>query len=121
MVRIITSKTDMSTFDVDEVIEIIEACADCSGEDIWLHANGGEPSLAIAVYCRLACIHYFQGMDGPMWESVGSHSEDIEFPYEGDIMLMAANAILPIEKAIEAAREFCNTYGRPTCIEWRDL
>lgn len=121
MVRITTSTTDLLTCNIDEVIEIMEACVGSPGEDIWLLANGGHPCLAAIVSGHLAVLHFFLNDNGDMYQSIGRHTEDIELQVNGEIMLMSSDAIIPVDKALDAARQFCNTFERPTCIDWRDL
>lgn len=79
------------------------------------------PCLAILINGTYACVHYFLNDEGDMWQSVGYGDKDIAFMSNGAKSDMPADSVISLDKAIECAKQFFETPGRPDCIEWREL
>lgn len=56
-----------------------------------------------------------------MWQSVGDGDKDVTFVINGGKSDLPADSVIPLEKAIECARQFYDTLDKPTCLEWREL
>ncbi|MCL1918885.1 MAG: Imm1 family immunity protein [Peptococcaceae bacterium] len=115
----------------DKVEQIIKKCAAtplndsvaAPLDDIWMGDEGKDyPCLAIFVNGEKACVHYFQSTE-ISYQSAG-HEEDegsTEF-YTGQCVWNAPNyTVIPLPSAIECAKYFLKSQGRPPCIEWNEL
>lgn len=89
-------------------------------DDIWFYLDAEYPCLSILVNGQYACVHYFLNNDD-ICQSVGYGSEDISFECNGEKSNVPADAIISLDLAIECAKQFFETHGKPTYIEWRKL
>lgn len=94
-------------------------CGPC--DDVWLWGDTEYPRLAILIHDKAACVHYFQNDAGDMWQSAGYGTEDVTFFMSGDACDMPANCVIPLDKAIECAKQFFDMAQKPDCIAWRAL
>ncbi len=90
-------------------------------DEIWLSENDDYPCLVILLNGDYACVHYFLNDQGDMWQSVGYGDKDISFVINGDRTDMPADCIISLDKAIECAKQFYDTFDKPSCIEWEEL
>ena len=90
-------------------------------DDLWISENTEYPCLSILINGNYACVHYFLDDEGDMWQSVGDGDKDVTFVINGGKSDLPADSVIPLEKAIECARQFYDTLDKPTCLEWREL
>ena len=90
-------------------------------DDIWISGEEEYPCLSVLVNGKFACAHYFLNDQGDMFQSIGYGNEDVIFETNGEKTDMPACAIIPLDLAIECAKQFFETNKQPMCIEWRDL
>ena len=56
-----------------------------------------------------------------MWQSIGYDNKDIAFESNGEKLNMPADAVISLNLALKCAKQFFETYKKPTCIKWRSL
>lgn len=92
-------------------------------DDIWISEKEADyPCLAILVNGDFACVHYFYNDSGDMWQSVGDCDHDVTFKVTGESPgIIPGDCVIPLDAAIKCAKEFFDTYQRPSCIDWEEL
>jgi len=129
------TRTDTLTvedfFDTQDVCNLDELVAVLSRRSEPLDSNAfsmapaqaSTPFLGIFVKGDRAVLNYI-AESGDCALSQGEPSCGITSFYEtraGGTMDVPTEAIVPIEVAVDAAREFFQTRARPTCVEWLAL
>ncbi len=114
-------KGDITITDTDEIITLILDLAEKGMNEIWISEdNTSYPALAVLVNGRYACLNYFGNDDGDMYMSRGTENVEVSFNPGGTEWVAPADAVLPINTAIDCIRQFCKNYKLPDCIEWQN-
>lgn len=84
------------------------------------------PCMAILVNGELANVTFFPSDGHPGFQSAGTdnNAEGYTVFYTNtpeEEIEINNDMIIPIEQAVQAAREFFTTKNRPSCIDWVDL
>lgn len=90
-------------------------------DDIWISGETEYPCLSILINELYTCVHYFHNNQGDMWQSIGYDNKDIAFESNGEKLNMPADAVISLNLALKCAKQFFETYKKPTCIKWRSL
>ncbi len=105
----------------EEISAQIRKSAERPLDEIWLGGEEDYPCLGILLNGIHACLHYFNDGNGTMWQSLGTHGEEITFLAGGVEWKAPADTVVSLEDAILCAEEFFETGLRPDCIDWLEL
>lgn len=84
---------------------------------------GAAISLPVHLYQRRVCRrHFFQNDTGEMWLSYDrDNQEEVSFIVGGEEWKPDTDAIIRLNDAFLCIREFLDTCGMPSCIQWQEL
>lgn len=118
-----TEKGDVICKSKEEIAEIIkQGAALPHGGEMWISGEGEKyPCLSVLVKGEYACVHFFEDEEGDVWQSCGEFGEGVSFLAGGEAWDAPADVIIPMELALDAMEEFCDTMERPECICWQEL
>lgn len=117
------SQGNITCHSTEEIVQMIRQSAGSAllTDDIWISEASEYPCLSIMINGKYACIHYFADENGTMWQSFSDFQKEIVFLAGGVEWSAPADTIVPLEKAVRCAEEFCSDLKRPACIEWQEL
>lgn len=99
-----------------------------NANEFWLCGNERYPLLAIMICETLACLHYFPTDGHPGFISV---AKSCKLPQNVTVLFytntadeeieVASESAVPLQLALEAAREFFVSKNIPRCVDWVEL
>ena len=119
MIIVSTSTGDFSFQSTDDVLNFVQTEKNC---EIWISGTAKYPCMAICINGKYAAVHYFQNDSGDMWLSYNEKNQkEVTFISGEDAWKPDVNAVIRLKHAFLCIREFCDTYKRPSCIQWQEL
>lgn len=111
--------------DLDQVLDQLSEAAVATQPLIAELVNSTGARLGIGLGTSGSVLSFKQSDDPPYFVSVGGSDalddEDVGFYYQGHWSEFPSSAVVPVERAREAARLFLSTGRRPDAIEWEEV
>ncbi|MBS4785982.1 MAG: hypothetical protein KH009_07720 [Clostridiales bacterium] len=116
-----TNNGDFIFQSADDVLEFVQTAA-LEKNDIWISGEQPYPCLSICINGEYAAVHFFQNDTGEMWLSYDrDNQEEVSFIVGGEEWKPDTDAIIRLNDAFLCIREFLDTCGMPSCIQWQAL
>ena len=116
-----TNRGDFIFRSADDAIKFVQAVPQ-EESDIWISGEQPYPCISVCINGKYAAVHFFPNDEGGTWLSYNDKNQkEVTFIAGGDEWKPDVNAIISLPEVFSCIKEFLDTYGRPTCIQWQEL